>query len=131
MNAKKFLLSVSTLAALGTVGLGVASSAFAYQGDYTKKGPNYTEERHTAMLEAFEKNNYGAWKELMQGRGRVTQVVNQDNFAQFAQAHKLAQEGNYAEANTIREKLGLRTNNGQKVGAGFGQGMQKNGRTAN
>lgn len=123
MNTKKILLSVSALAVIGIVGLTTANSALAYQGDYTKKGPNYTAERHEAMKKAFDSNDYTAWKNLMQGKGRVTQVVNQDNFAKFAQAHQLAEQGKYAEANTIRKELGLRTSDGQKVGAGFGQGM--------
>lgn len=123
MNTKKILLSVSTLALVEVLGLVTANSALAYQGDYTKKGPNYTAERHEAMEKAFANNDYSAWKNLMQGRGRVTQVVNQNNFSKFAKAHKLAEQGKYAEANAIREELGLRTNNGQKIGAGFGRGI--------
>ena len=43
----------------------------------------------------------------MQGRGRVTQVVNQGNFAKFAQAHELAEAGKQEEAAAIRAELGL------------------------
>jgi len=71
------------------------------------------------MTKAFEKNDYNAWKNLMQGKGRVTQVVNKDNFSKFAQAHKLALEGKTAEANKIRTELGL----GLQNGSGRGQGM--------
>jgi len=123
MNTRKQVLSVSTLALVGLIGLSSAGSALAYQGDYTKQGPNCTAERHEAMETAFEDNDYNAWKELKEGRGRVTQVITEDNFAQFAEAHELAEEGRHEEANTIRQELGLRTNNGERVGAGFSKGM--------
>jgi hypothetical protein len=123
MNIKKLLYSFSALALTAIVGILIAGSVQAYQGDYSKKGPNYTPERHEAMEKAFDNNDYNAWKNLMQGRGRVTQVVTKDNFAQFAKAHTLAEQGKFAEADSIREELGLRTRNGQKTGMGYGQGM--------
>lgn len=126
MNRKKISYRLLTVALTALVGTVLVGSAYAYQGDYTKKGPNYTPERHEAMEKAFEKNDYNAWKNLMQGRGRVTQVVTKDNFAQFAKAHALAEQGKLAEADAIREKLGLKTGNGQKVGSGYGQGMRMN-----
>jgi len=117
----KILLGFSALALTAIVGTIVAGSAYAYQGDYTKKGPNYSQERHEAMEKAFEKNDYNAWKNLMQGKGRVTQVVTKDNFAKFAQAHKLGLEGKTNEANKIRTELGLglRNGSGQRQGMGL------------
>ena len=102
------------------------SSAMAYQGDSTKQGPAYSTERHTAMTEAMESDNYVAWSELMSNRGRVTQVINAENFAQFAEAHRLGQVGDVAGADAIRKELGLRTNNGEKIGAGYGERQGKN-----
>ncbi|OGK62086.1 hypothetical protein A2334_04470 [Candidatus Roizmanbacteria bacterium RIFOXYB2_FULL_38_10] len=121
MNTKKIILGFSALALTAIVGTIVAGSAYAYQGDYTKKGPNYSQERHEAMEKAFEKNDYNAWKNLMQGKGRVTQVVTKDNFAKFAQAHKLGLEGKTNEANKIRTELGLglRNGSGQRQGMGL------------
>jgi hypothetical protein len=58
----------------------------------------------------------------MRDKGRIAQVINESNFSQFAEAHRLAQEGKYDEADAIRQELGLRTRNGEKVGAGFRQG---------
>jgi len=120
MKNTKLIVGVTALALMLTVG---ASSAFAYQGDYTKEGPNSTPERHEVMENAFTANDYSAWKELMTGRGRVVNVINQDNFAQFAEAHRLADAGDYDDADAIRQELGLRTKNGEKVGAGFRRGM--------
>ncbi len=81
--------------------------ALAYRGDPNIKGPNYTEERHTAMEQAFASNDYSAWKALMGNRGRVTQVITEDTFAQFAKAHELAEDGHPEEAAAIRQELGL------------------------
>ncbi|KKR00066.1 MAG: hypothetical protein UU25_C0031G0012 [Microgenomates group bacterium GW2011_GWB1_40_9] len=105
MNKTIIALSIATVA-LGGILL-YPKAAEAYRGDPSIKGPYYTEERHEAMEKAFETKDYNAWKNLMQGRGRVTQVVNQGNFAKFAQAHELAEAGKQEEAAAIRAELGL------------------------
>ena len=109
--------------ALAIAAVAITSSAFAYRGDYSEQGPDYSAERHEAMEEAFVNSNYGEWLELMNGRGRVTQIINEENFAKFAEAHQLAHEGDLEGADAIREELGLRTRNGEKVGAGYGKGQ--------
>lgn len=98
-------------------------SAMAYQGDYSKQGPACSPERHMAMEEAFANNSYEAWSELMADRGRVTQVINAENFSRFVEARQLANEGDLEGADEIRKELGLRTCNGEKVGAGYGKGQ--------
>ncbi len=90
---------------------GVAYAAYAYQGDPAKQRPNFSPERHAAMQKAFENNDYNAWKSLVNGRGRITEIVNESNFARFAEMHRLMLEGKYEEANQIREELGLRGQN--------------------
>jgi hypothetical protein len=120
---KKMNKTILTLTgiALGVGTLFVTSSGvLAYRGDPSVKGPNYTAERHEAMTQAFENNDYNAWKELMQGRGRVSQVINEGNFARFAEMHQLMLEGKTNEANTIRTELGL----GLQNRSGQGQGMR-------
>jgi len=116
---KKTILTLGATAfVLG--GLFMTSNTIsAYRGDSSIKGPDCTEERHQEMEQAFENNDYNAWKEQMQGKGRVTQVVNEGNFARFAEAHRLAEEGNYEEADQIRQELGL----GFKNGSGRENGM--------
>jgi hypothetical protein len=91
---------------LGSIGL-LAGTTSAYQGDPNIKGPNYSIERHEAMTNAFNNKDYTAWKNLMQGKGRVTQVINQDNFGKFAEAHQLALQGKTDEAQKLRQELGL------------------------
>ncbi|HAT73647.1 MAG: hypothetical protein US30_C0009G0012 [Candidatus Moranbacteria bacterium GW2011_GWF2_36_839] len=122
---KKFLIGTSMLVA--TAGLvGSALYVSAYQGNPNVKGPNYTTERHTAMTKAFENNDYNAWKELMAGRGRATQVINEGNFSRFAEAHKLALEGKTEEARKIRAELGLGLQNGSGNGQSRGMGRGAN-----
>jgi hypothetical protein len=121
---KKTTLGLGAL----VLGLGIisasAGTALAYRGDPAVKGPNYSVERHEAMTKAFENKDYTAWKNLMAGKGRVTQVVNQDNFAKFAEAHQLALQGKTAEAQKIRQELGLGLHNGSGKTSG-GMGMDK------
>lgn len=95
-------------------------AVFAYRGDPAVKGTNYTEERHTAMERAFETKDYNAWKALMTGKGKVIQVINAQNFTKFAEAHELAEQGKFDEANKIKAELGLGLRNGSGMGQGAG-----------
>lgn len=105
------------------MGAFAVSSATAYRGDYSKQGPAYSPERHTAMTKAMESNNYEAWSELMSDHGRVAQVINAETFSRFTEANQLAHAGDLEGADAIREELGIRTSNGEKVGAGYGAGQ--------
>jgi hypothetical protein len=122
MKLNKYAVGATALAFMLIAG---AITVSAYQGDYTQKGPNCTPERHEAMEQAFTDLDYSAWQELMNGKGRVKEVVNESNFAQFAEAHQLAESGDYEGADIIRKELGLRTKDGERVGAGYkgGDGM--------
>jgi hypothetical protein len=119
-NTKKTILGLGALAVILGGAMVFANSSQAYRGDPNVKGPNYSEERHDAMLKAFQDKDYDAWKNLMQGRGRATQVINEDNFARFAEAHQLMLEGKTAEAQKIRAELGLGLRNGNGAGRGMG-----------
>ena len=96
-----------------------ADEAFAYRGDSIERST----ERHEAMEKAFEDNDYDAWKNLMQNRGRVTQLINKDNFSKFAEVHELMEDGKIEEARKIRQDLGL----GLKNGSGRKGGDMMNG----
>jgi len=124
-KTKNILLGLRTLALVLGISGAFISSADAYKGDPSIKDPNYSVERHTAMEKAFETNDYTAWKSLMQNNGRVTKVVNKDNFAKFAEAHKLAENGDLAGAQKIRQELGLGLKNGsgQSMKNGLGKGL--------
>jgi len=122
---KKITLGLGALALVLGVTAISAGSALAYKGDPTVKGPNYSTERHAAMLKAFENKDYTAWKNLMQNRGMVTKVITEANFAKFVEAHNLALQGKTAEAQKIRQELGLGLQNGTGRNGG-GMGMGKN-----
>lgn len=72
--------------------------------------------RHDAMEKALENNDYAAWAELMAGRGRVTELITEQNFSKFVQMHDLMEAGKYDEASVIRQELGL------GLRGGFGRG---------
>ena len=123
---KKTKLGLGALViALGVVAISV-SSTLAYRGDPAVKGPNYSPERHTAMLKAFENKDYTAWKNLMQNRGMATKVITEANFAKFVQAHNLALQGKMVEAQKIRQELGLGLQNGSGKNGGMRMGRNIN-----
>lgn len=121
---KKTTLGLGALAlGLGIVGASVGVVS-ADQGSVVKQGPQYSSERHEAMEKAFETNDYEAWKSLMQGKGRVAEVITKDNFARFAEAHELMEDGKKEEAQKIAQELGL----GFGSHSGHGKGMKGMGR---
>ena len=120
---QKTILGVGSLVAILGGILIFSNNSQAYRGDPNVKGTNYSEERHTAMEKAFDSNDYEAWKNLMEGRGRVTQVINKDNFSKFAEAHRLAENGDIEGSKKIREELGLGLKDGS--GKGYGQGQNR------
>jgi hypothetical protein len=120
-KTKKTILTLSATALVIGGLFMVPNMVNAYRGDPGAKGPDYSEERHQEMEQAFENDDYQSWKNLMQGKGRVIQVVNEGNFIRFAEAHKLAEEGKTDEAKQIRHELGLGLRNGSGQGQGQGQ----------
>ncbi|NOZ81030.1 MAG: hypothetical protein GXP63_05130 [DPANN group archaeon] len=108
----------------------IVGAVNAYRGDYASKGPNYSEERHQAMEAAFDNNDYDAWAALMAEDGRnphMLEVVNQDNFATFANMHEAMEEGDQDTAAQLRAELGLGNGRGRghagMMGRGHRQGM--------
>lgn len=101
--------------ALGLVAVNSFTPVLAYRGNASVKGPNYTEERHQANLNAFAKSDYKTWEANMQGRG-VTRFVNESNFKEFAKAQLAAQKGDITLLNAFRAKYGMGQRNGQGAG---------------
>ncbi|MBT4351420.1 hypothetical protein HOD20_02725 [archaeon] len=120
------------LFALFVVGMVFSTSMIsAYKGDYTEKGPEFNEERHELMEEAFETHDYDAWYALMSENERTPKVldlITEENFETFALAHKAAEDGDFETAAELRAELGLNNGNGPRDGTGFGKmNSQKNG----
>jgi hypothetical protein len=111
MNKYLLIIPIAAMAVLAT------TQVSAYRGDPSQQGPNHTPERHEAMQEAFDNVDYKAWSQMMAGRGRVSQVINELNFSEFVRARKLAQEGKLDEAKEVRASLGL------GMGGGKGRGQ--------
>jgi hypothetical protein len=131
---KKILTGSAILGALAlTLALSAGASATTNPTATQKTGPNFSPERHASMTAAFDANDYASWKKLMEqnqrGGKHVLQVVNEQNFAKYSEAHKLMLEGKTAEANTIRQELGLGQGqgkgNGMHRGMGQGRGMNR------
>lgn len=101
------------LVVMAVIAILSVSMAFAYRGNYESTSPNYSEASCTEMSEAFESNDYAAWKQLMSDKGvnsRVLQLVNEDNFHVFVEAREAGKSGNYKLSQQLRAELGL--NNG-------------------
>lgn len=109
----KILGGAVALAAVFALSTSIAS---AYRGNPEVKGPDFSPERHTEMTKAFETNNYADWAELMSDKGRITEIVNADNFDDFVRAHELALAGDLDGAKNIRTELGLGLGNGNGEG---------------
>lgn len=124
---KNMLFSTLGVLALGAI---VVTTAYAYQGNVLKKGPNHTDARESAISQAVTSGNYEAWKNLMVPGCRAATVVTKDNFPRFAEMWKLEHSGNAVEANKIRSELGLgqgmRNGTGLHNGQGGGVGMHRN-----
>lgn len=105
-----------TLVVIGAAMAVLSTQALAYKGDPSVQGPNYTPERHEAMLKVFATKDFAGWQKLMEGKGRVTDVVDtQEKFNRFADAH------NSGDMTAIRAELGL----GLRNGSGQRQGQNR------
>ncbi len=123
MKYKLLALGLLGFASLSVLAL-FSTDADAYRGDYTKVGPNYTEERHTQMEAVMESGDYESWKALMTEDGRnpgvLRKIDSQEKYEAFVKARELAQEGDTEGANQIRESLGLGQGGMHRNGDGSG-----------
>lgn len=104
---------IAGIFAMFFVGILFSTSALAYRGNYEEKSPYFDEDRCALMQDA----SYEQWYELMSLRDRVPRVlsvVNEENFDSFIKARLAAKDGNFEEANDLREEIGLFNGQGQK-----------------
>ena len=121
-NTNKTLMSFGILGVFVLLGM---SMVFAYQEGPNVQGPNFSEERHEAMQEAFNSLNYQDWYDLMTEDGRhlrIVDVIDADNFDEFVEAR------NDRTLKEFRESLGLglgqmKHGNGEALGKGQGKGF--------
>jgi len=118
---KKQTIALSLTAAAVTAAL-TAGSTFAYRGDPNVMGPNGTEEQHQAMLQAIENKDFNAWKELHAGKGRIAEVItDEEKFSKFLEARQYKLEGNEEAATAIMQELGMGMGGGQQHRGNHGQ----------
>lgn len=106
-NSKLAIGAAALVAVIATAGFVAVS--FAYQGDPSVQGMNYSPERHEAMTAAFDSADYSAWLEAKGnvGNGRMMEVVNEENFDKFVEMRNLRLAGDSEGADAIRAELGL------------------------
>ena len=126
-NKKRTNKALMSFGILGVFALLGMSMVFAYQGDPNVQGPNFSEERHEAMQEAFDSLDYQDWYNLMTENDRhqrIVDVITAENFGEFVEARN---DGTLKE---FRESLGLglgqmKHGNGEALGKGYGGGQGK------
>ena len=115
------LISFTAVAAILGAGMAMAATASADSGFGLREARGECDpERHDAIEVALEEGDYDAWKELMGDRGRIAEVVTEDNFDTFAAMHEAMEEGDTEEAAELREELGLGMH--PQDGSGYQQG---------
>ncbi len=110
MNKKIAILSLLIISA------GLSSTALAYMG---KQGPNtesinFDEAIHEQLTNAIENRDYNEWIKIrtennLPMKGRIFQMINEDNFDTFAKMHEARLAGNVELVNQYRTELGLET----------------------
>jgi repressor of nif and glnA expression len=122
---KLIIAGISSIALVLILGV-----VFAYQGNFSTQGPNYSEDRHEAIEQAINNKDYTTWFELMTNEGRtpkVTQLVTEENFEKFIQMHNAQISNDIATAQKLRTELGL----GAKNGTGKNMNQKGNGKMQN
>ena len=126
MKTNKKMLGIFAVFAIALLGVGMV---VAYQGNPDVQGPNYSEDRHIAMEEAFDNLNYDAWYELMsenQHRGKIMDVITEENFETFIESRNAMREGNFELAKELNAELGI--GQGKRLGGeGHLEGMKGQG----
>lgn len=89
-------------------------------------------ERHDAVEDILAKNDFEAWSDFISesdddwGRGRLSEVVTEENFPTFVAMHEAIEKGDVVRVQELRGQLGLETP--LRDGTGFGnKGAQRRG----
>ena len=129
MGAALFVGLTGTLAAPSDN----ANTAIAKGGMMRGRGPAISQEDRTALDQAFQNNDYNAWKTIMEkdAKGKASDIlskINESNFAKFAEAHRIMKEAKEKSAAIFKE-LGIERPEGKgEFGPGKpGKGMMRRG----
>lgn len=70
-----------------------------------KRGEKYSQERQEKILNAFENNDYQAWKKIIGQNNKINNIINESSFQRFVLARTAARNGEYSKALRITEEL--------------------------
>ncbi|MBU0757788.1 MAG: hypothetical protein KKF44_06980 [Nanoarchaeota archaeon] len=93
----------------------VSYSAFAYMGNHEgtiEDRPYYSEEVHDELEAAIEARDYDLWISIREENdlpmnGRIFSVIDETNFAAYADMHEAMEDGDTETADALRAELGL------------------------
>jgi hypothetical protein len=102
MDYKKIGAGLGVFAVVLAVGV---ISVSASQGDFNFRAKKVGLENKEVFVDAIENNDYTAWQELMSKRGRVGELVTEENFANVVKMHQLMEDGKFEEAKDLKKEL--------------------------
>lgn len=70
-----------------------------------KGSEKYSQERQEKILNAFENNDYQAWKKIIGQNNKINNIINESSFQRFVLARTAARNGEYSKALRITEEL--------------------------
>ena len=120
MKQNRFYFSVAVLGLAITT---LTVSALASASSETKER-FFDRERHLEMAEVFEQGDFESWKAMTSERCLKEDLITEENFDKFVEMKNYLLEGNYEEAQKIREELGL-PERGNEFKRGFKMGFPK------
>ena len=110
MNYKKIGAGLASFAVVALAGTMVVS---ATEGNFNNRGLKMNGEHKVQIEGAIESGDFNAFKEVMGDRGRIAEVINEENFDNFVQMHELKMAGDFEGAREIAKELGLGNMNGR------------------
>lgn len=107
MDYKKIGAGLGVFAVVALAGSTLVSAANSNGQLKGMMSGRSSEENRIQMDEAIESGNYQTFKELTNNKGRIADIITEENFPKFVQMHNLMKEGKFEEAKVIRQELGL------------------------
>ena len=60
------------------------------------------------VLDAIDAGDYDAWLDAVPENGKITEIINEENFEDFVYAHEVLKDGDKETAEELFEELGLK-----------------------
>ena len=109
---------ITSILVLAFIALGSVFAVTAYDQSDISSSQNCED-----MKNAFDNNNYYEWKSIVEvkgSKGRVLELVNENNFELFVEAREAKLSGDLDKYNEIRSELGF--GNKEMNGEGYKNG---------